>query len=164
VWEIFRIQVEKTGMFLLPVLATTTGMQGTCPNLPYNQSGKACGQLTYHPQGNPSFSLCEQACCTATDCTVWQWRPGDAASNGGCWMSPFRTGPNEGCPPHQSPGLWVGGSHVAHPLSPPPSPPPPSTWTPRWTNQGSYDAVVCEGTPFWWPKNKKMHGARFQRF
>ena len=30
-------------------------------------------------------------------------------------------------------------------------------WEPIWQDQGSYDAVMCEGTPFWWPKDKKMY-------
>jgi len=30
-------------------------------------------------------------------------------------------------------------------------------WEPLWTDQGSYDAVMCEGTPFWWPKDQKMY-------
>ena len=108
-----------------------------------------------------------KACCSAADCAVWQWRAGDEASNGGgCWMGPFRDGPHEGCPAQQHPGPWVGASRVAHPQKPPsPSPPPPppppspppSPWTPHWDNQGSYDAVMCESTPFWWPKDKKMY-------
>ena len=30
-------------------------------------------------------------------------------------------------------------------------------WKPLWQDQGSYDAVMCEGTPFWWPADKRMY-------
>merc|ERR1711988_1539524 len=30
-------------------------------------------------------------------------------------------------------------------------------WKPLWQNQGSYDAVMCEGTPFWWPVDQRMY-------
>ena len=144
------------------MISTGTSAQGACPALKYNQSGAGCGQLTYHAQGDATAAACEQACCSVPGCDVWQWRNGTEASNGGgCWMAPFRIGPNRGCPPKLVDGPWVGASRVPHPLpTPAPSPPPPpqpSSWTPHWENRGSYDAVMCEGTPFWWPKDKRMY-------
>jgi len=32
-----------------------------------------------------------------------------------------------------------------------------STWAPHWQHRGSYDVTLCESTPFWWPKDKKMY-------
>jgi hypothetical protein len=32
-----------------------------------------------------------------------------------------------------------------------------ASWWPRFDVRGSYDAVTCEGTPFWWPVDKKMY-------
>ena len=142
---------------LLCVLVAGTGAQGAWPALPYNQSGQSCGQLTYHPQANAAASQCEQACCSAPNCDVWQWKARAKGAHGGCWMAPFRVGPDRGCPPNQGAGPWVGGSKIPHPHPSPVSVALTSTWAPHWQHRGSYDATMCESTPFWWPKDKKMY-------
>eukprot|EP00040_Diaphanoeca_grandis_P015097 m.76873 g.76873 ORF g.76873 m.76873 type:complete len:405 (-) comp24947_c0_seq1:283-1497(-) len=38
-----------------------------------------------------------------------------------------------------------------------PDPTAAESWTPLWQNKGSYDAVMCESTPFWWPKDQRMY-------
>lgn len=92
-------------------------------------------------------------------------------ANSGCVVSTFSEHTcylfKQGAQPNHRPGrlacfvsntsslpIKMDDGHRVTMAKPPPRNP---DWHPHWQDQGSYDSTMCEGTPFWWPKDKRMY-------